>query len=188
MNKPLKLRQLGDPILRAQARQLTVEEIRSSEINTLIRDIRGTNEVKQYGVGLAAPQVGASVALSVIGIKPTPTRPDIARFESVIINPTYQGIGRRTSLWEGCQSVGKGQNILYGKVPRYKHIRANWQDEQGKPHEEILEGFVAHVFQHETDHLNGTLFIDLVQDRTSFMMAGEYRKRVVAKLRTVQPN
>lgn len=182
MKNTLKLRQLGDPILREQSSRLTVAEIHSSEVQTLIRDIRNANEAKQYGVGLAAPQVGVSVALSVIGIKPTPTRPDMVRFESVIINPTYAGIGRRSSLWEGCQSVGRGQNILYGKVPRYKQIRAMWQDEHGASHEEILDGFVAHVFQHETDHLKGILFIDLVQDRTSFMMAGEYRKRIVAKI------
>jgi len=182
VSKLLKLRQLGDPILRTQARQLTVEDIRSDEIQLLIQNIRSINEAKQYGVGLAAPQVGVSVALSVIGIKPTPTRPNILRFESVIINPTYVGIGRRNALWEGCQSVGKGQNTLYGKVPRYKRIQAVWYDEQGKLHKDILEGFVAHVFQHEADHLNGMLFIDHVRDTKSYMMASEYRKRIANKV------
>jgi len=179
VSKPLQLRQLGDPILRTQAQLLTVDEIRSDKIQLLIQNIRSINESKQYGVGLAAPQVGISVSLSVIGIKPTPTRPDIVRFESVIINPTYVGIGRRSALWEGCQSVGKGQNTLYGKVPRYKQIQAVWHDEQGVMHKDILEGFVAHVFQHEADHLKGILFIDRVRDTKSLMMASEYRKRVV---------
>ncbi len=180
--KILKLIQLGNPILRAQARRLTVEEIKSDEVQTLIQDIRYTNETKQYGVGLAAPQVGVGIAVSVIGIKPTPTRPDIVRFESVIINPSYEGIGRRTALWEGCQSVGTGRNILYGKVPRFTHIRAEWHDEKGALHHDELEGFVAHVFQHETDHLQGIIFIDKVRDTKTLMMADEYRKRVAAKV------
>lgn len=180
--KLLKLRQLGDPILRVQARRLTVEEILSDEVQTLIERIRYTNETKQYGVGLAAPQVGVSVALSVIGIKPTPTRPDTVRFECVIINPNYEGIGRRTALWEGCQSVGTGRNTLYGKVPRFTRIRAEWHDEKGTLHHEELEGFVAHVFQHETDHLQGVIFVDKVRDSKSFMMADEYRKRIAVKV------
>lgn len=182
--KLLRLRRLGDPILRAQARRLNVSEIKSSEIQALIIDIRHTNEVKQYGVGLAAPQVGVSVALSVIGIKPTPTRPDVVRFESVIINPSYEGIGRRVALWEGCQSVGAGRSILYGKVPRYERIRADWHDEQGELHHEELEGFVAHVFQHETDHLQGIMFVDKVRDTKTLMLADEYRKRIA----TTRPN
>lgn len=179
--KVLKLRQLGDPVLRQQARSLSTEEIKSSEIQALITDIRHTNEVKQYGVGLAAPQVGVSVALSVIGVKPTPTRLDMVRFESVIINPSYQGIGRRTALWEGCQSVGTGRSILYGKVPRFTRIKAEWHDENGELHYEELDGFVAQVFQHETDHLRGVIFVDKVRDTKTLMLAQEYRKRIALK-------
>lgn len=173
------MRQLGDPILRERAQRLTVEEIQSDEVQTLIESIRHTNETKQYGVGLAAPQVGVGVALSVIGIKATPTRPDMDRFERVIINPSYEGIGRRVSLWEGCQSVGTGRNILYGKVPRFKRIRAEWHDEKGDVHYEVLEGFIAHVFQHEADHLQGIIFVDKVRDTKTLMLADEYRKHVV---------
>ena len=175
----LDLARFGNPILRAKARQLRPAEIRSGEIQELIRNIRYTNQTKQYGVGLAAPQVGVSVGLSVIGIKPTPTRPDLEPFESVIINPSYEGIGRRTGMWEGCQSCGSGDDILYGKALRYAEIRARWYDEHAVRHNEILSGFVAQVFQHEADHLQGILFVDKVRDPRTFMMADEYRKRII---------
>lgn len=175
----LRLRRFGDPVLRQLARRLSPDEIVSKDIRALIKNIRETNAAKQYGVGLAAPQVGVSVALSVIGIKPTPTRPDLEPFETVIINPSYEGIGHRTGLWEGCQSCGKGNNTLYGKALRYRKIRASWLDENAEEHTEELDGFVAHVFQHETDHLNGILFVDRVRDTRTYMMADEFRRRML---------
>lgn len=181
MNKTaiLMLTRAGNPILREVMPEVPKEDILSDKIQGLIASIRYTNRQKQYGVGLAAPQVGVRLALSVIGIKPTPTRPDLEVFEQVIINPKYEGIGRRAGMWEGCQSVGSGDDILYGKALRYREILAQWHDEIGQHHKEVLSGFVAHVFQHETDHLQGILFVDRVRDRRTFMMADEYRERVV---------
>lgn len=179
--KPLRLTRFGNPILREISRELTKDEIKSAEIQELIKNIRYTNEQKKYGVGLAAPQVGEPVALSIIGIKPTLSRPDIEPFEQVIINPHYTGIGRRSSMWEGCQSSGAGKNTLFGKALRYRKIRAKWLDENGTSHDKELSGLVAHVFQHETDHLNGILFVDRVRDTRTFMLADEYIKRVAKK-------
>lgn len=174
----LELVRFGDPLLRKKTKHIPVEHIRSKSVQQLIVDIRYTNQVKQYGVGLAAPQVGKSVALSVIGIKPTPTRPNLTVFEQVIVNPAYEGIGKLTPLWEGCQSCGSGDDTLYAKVPRYRQIKAEWFDEQAILHQKTLRGFVAHVFQHETDHLNGILFVDRVIDSSTYMMGDEYRKRI----------
>lgn len=177
--KILKLTRFGNPILVQKARQLSRDDIKSDKIQQLIANIRYTNEQKKYGVGLAAPQVGESVALSVIGIKPTPTRPNLEKFDQVIINPSYEGIGKRAGMWEGCQSSGTGKNTLFAKALRYKKIKAMWIDEAGSKYNKELEGFVAHVFQHETDHLSGVLFVDKVRDTKSFMLADEYRKRIV---------
>jgi len=179
MPKILTPTRFGNPILREVAKQLSVEEVLSTEIKSLIENIRYTLEKEEYGVGLAAPQVGKSVALSVIGIKPTPTRPDVKVFNSVIINPEItETFGRKIQLWEGCISCGAGGDTLFGKVPRYKSIRLRWIDEFGDKHEEKVTGFVAHVAQHEVDHLNGVLFVDRVKDTSSYMMADEYRKRI----------
>ena len=177
-NKILKLTRFGNPILRDQARQLSLSEISSDKIQQLISDIRYTNQQKKYGMGIAAPQVGESLALSVIGIKPTPTRPKLETFEQVIINPKYVGIGRRTGMWEGCQSCGSKKDILYAKALRYRKIKASWYDELGEFHEKTIDGFIAQVFQHETDHLNGILFIDHVRDTKSYTMADEFRNRI----------
>ncbi len=179
MPNVLDLKRFGNPVLRQTARTLSIDEICSVATQKLIADIRHTNEQKQYGVGLAAPQIGVSVALSVIGIKPTPTRPNVQPFERVIINPRYTGVGRRVPLWEGCQSCGTGNDTLYAQVPRYRKIEASWYDEKGGLNREILEDFVAHVFQHETDHLNGILFVDKVRDTKSYMLVSEYRERIL---------
>ena len=176
--KLLKLTRAGNPILREVMPEVAHEEILSEEIQGLIADIRYTNQQKQYGVGLAAPQVGVRKALSVIGIKPTPNRPKLEVFDQVIINPKYKGIGELIALWEGCQSIGSGDDILYAQTQRYEKIEAEWFDEKGKYNKQILGEFVAHVFQHEADHMDGILFIDKVPDARTFMMADEYRERI----------
>lgn len=182
MAEILKLTRFGNPILRETARRLTSEEIMSDEIQTLIVNMKYTLAEKSYGVGIAAPQVGESVAMSVIGIKPTPTRPELEPFETVIINPeVVEAYGRRKKMWEGCVSCGTDDDILYGLVPRYEKIKLKWLDEHAKTREEIIGGFVAHVAQHETDHLNGVLFVDHVKDTKSYMMADEYKKRIIHK-------
>ncbi len=182
--KPKILRRtvFGNPILRQVTRRLTREEILSDEIQALIANMRYTVERKSYGVGLAAPQVGVPVALSVVGIKPTPNRPNLERLETVLINPEIvQTYGRRQGMWEGCISCGTASDTLYAKVPRFKKIKLRWLDEHAQQHEKILGGFVAHVAQHETDHLNGVLFVDRVRDSRTYMMASEYRKRIVMR-------
>lgn len=183
MPKPqMMITRLGNPLLRQKARHLTPEEIGSADVQRLIADMKQTVASKKYGVGLAAPQVGYSIALSVIAIKPTPNRPELEPFESVIINPEIIAThGNRKQLWEGCMSVGKNKDTLFAKVPRYKTVTLRWMDEYTKPHEETLTGFPAHVAQHEVDHLNGIVFVDRVKDSSSFMMQDEYIKRVVNK-------
>jgi peptide deformylase len=179
MTKILSTTRFGNPILRENARRLNSAEILSDEIQTLIKNMDYTLRVKQYGVGLAAPQVGANIALSVVGIKPTPTRPNLEVFNTVLINPVVlETFGHRKQMWEGCVSSGEDENTLYAKVPRFKSIRLKWLDEKAIEHDEVLTGFVAHVAQHETDHLNGMLFVDRVKDPKTYMLGDEYRKRI----------
>lgn len=182
MKKRQVITRLGNPILRQKARHLTKQEILSEEIRNLIADMKETVGTKKYGVGLAAPQVGESIALSVIAIKPTPNRPELEPFDRVIINPEIiETHGYRTQRWEGCISAGKNKDTLFAKVPRYKSVTLKWTDEQGEEHVEKLTSFAAHVAQHEVDHLNGILFVDKVKNPTSYMMSDEYIKRIVKK-------
>jgi peptide deformylase len=150
MAELLQVTRFGNPILRRKAKRLIAEEILSLEIQSLIENIRFTVRQKSYGVGLAAPQVGHGIALSVIGIKPTPNRPEL-------------------------------ESLLFAQLPRYRKVKLRWLDQDARSQEAILDGFVAQVVQHETDHLNGILFVDHVTDPTTFMMADEYRKRVLGK-------
>ncbi len=173
--------QFGDPILRKVAQKLSDEEIKSDDIQRLIVDIKHTLLSRKYGVGLAAPQVGFSVALSVILIRPTPPRTDREHFESVIINPAYKGLGNRVPKWEGCLSLGAKNSPVFAQAERFERIQATWTDEHGKTHKKVITGLPAHVFQHETDHLHGILFPERVKDHTTWMNASEYRKRVVKK-------
>lgn len=182
MSAILKATRFGNPILRAKTKQLTLEEIKSEHIQQLVENMRYTLLKKRYGVGLAAPQVGESIALSIVGIKPTPNRPNLEPFDTVLINPEIvETYGNKKRLWEGCVSCGTGNNTLFAQVPRYKKIKLRWLDEKAIKHEKILEDFVAHVAQHEVDHLNGVLFVDRVKDSSTFMMADEYRKRIIHK-------
>jgi peptide deformylase len=173
MSKILRKTEFGNPVLRDVAHRLSSEEIVSADIQALIEDMYYTVEQKRYGVGLAAPQVGRGMAISVIAIKSTPSRPDLKPEKLTIINPEImQFYGRKSSMWEGCISGLE----LYAQVPRYKRLRLKWMDEQAKQHEQDFDGFIAHVIQHEVDHLNGILYVDKIKNTKSIMTIREYKK------------
>ncbi len=124
MPEILKVTRFGNPILREKARLLTPDEILGGSIQTLISNMQFTLVKKSYGVGIATPQVGESFALSVIGIKPTPTRPNLKPFNTVIINPEItKTYGLPKDMWEGCISCGTGSNTIYAQVPRYEKVK-----------------------------------------------------------------
>lgn len=184
--KILPITEFGDPLLRMSAKAIRPVDISSVKIQQLIRNLRFTLTEQKLGVGLAAPQVGESLALSVIAIRPTKHRPMVEPLELVIINPKItKTFGYRTQMWEGCISSGSGKAGLFAKTPRYKKIEVSFYDEKGERHKKIFEGLPAHVIQHETDHLNGVLFVDHVKDTSSYMTMKEYKK-LVAKDRSAK--
>lgn len=171
----LRRTQFGNPILRTVAKRISPRKILSDLVQHVIDDMLFTLEHKQYGVGLAAPQVNIPLAIAVIAIKPTPTRPMLERSELIMINPVItETHGKRHGMWEACISGSE----LYGKVPRYKKVRLSWYDREGKQHEQEFDSLMAHVIQHEVDHLNGILFVDKVRDPSTFMTLSEYKKMV----------
>jgi peptide deformylase len=182
--KTLARTQFGNPVLRQTARRLTRSDIASPKIQQLIKDMRYTLKSVNLGIGLAAPQVGEPVALAVIAIHPTKHRPEVEPYELVIINPEITAVfGRKKQLWEGCISSGPGKTGLFAKVPRYQKAKLKFTDEKGVQHVKIFEGLRAHVLQHETDHLNGILFLDRVKDTKTYMTYSEYLKYVKKTMR-----
>ncbi len=184
-NGRLKITEFGNAVLRKKARLLSAQEITSSTVQTLISDMEMLLTTKKLGVGLAAPQVGESIALAIIRIQKTAVRPDVEPFNLTIINPTITEVfGRRSQMWEGCISGGAGKAGLFAKVPRNKKIEIEFYDEKAVKHTQIFEGLAAHVIQHEVDHLNGVLFVDKVKDTQTYMTYREYRKFKKLKKKT----
>ncbi len=178
--KKLERIQFGNPILRKIARQLSAKEIKSRAIQKLIVEMKYALNSNKYGVGLAAPQVGHSVALSVLSTKPTPSRPDNIMFEKVIINPKIiKYIGKTKPMWEGCISMGSIHSPIFAQVQRFPKIIVQYFDENADFHEETHDTLISHLMQHEIDHLEGILFVDKVEDTQSYMNLSEYKKRIV---------
>src|SRR4051812_47803840 len=168
---------MGNPLLRQKARELSSEEIASKWFNELIRDMVETMHSEE-GVGLAAPQIGESVRVSVIEFEGDNERyPDMgAQKLSVFVNPVIRVLDPDTEgFWEGCLSVPG----LRGYVERPKKVSVSYLDENGKPKSLVADGFMAIVLQHEFDHLDGVLYIDRITDKTKIAYIEEYREFVL---------
>lgn len=163
----LEIVQLGDPVLRAQAADWPGGAVDAS-IAELIEAMRDTMHAAP-GVGLAAPQIGVSLRLAVIEDL-WPVDPENAAVRErepleflAVLNPRYAPIGTRTAMhYEGCLSM-EGYTAA---VERPADILASWISPDGQAHERELHGWQARIFQHETDHLDGTLYIDKALTRS----------------------
>jgi peptide deformylase len=170
----LKVAQMGHPILRKVAKELSPSDIKSVAFQKLIEDMIET--MHEYeGIGLAAPQVHQSVQLCLLEIEPE--NPRYGSKESmplkVVINPKITPIGKDTEeMWEGCLSV----HNMRGLVRRPARVKVQGLDEKAKKFEWELEGLAAVVIQHETDHLFGTLYVDRLVDTKKLAFLPEYEK------------
>jgi peptide deformylase len=169
----LPIVQVGDPVLRAPARPLTPEEIRSKQVQELIDRMRETMR-DAPGVGLAAPQIGESLQLVVIEDRPeylknvTPERLAILERAAVpfqvLFNPrlTLKPEAGEARFFEGCLSF----TGFVGIVPRALEVHVDALDEDGLPVSIDARGWYARILQHEVDHLAGTVCIDRMYTRT----------------------
>lgn len=170
-------RVIGDPILRKVADKITKQEFGSKKLINLVDSMRSALEKNDYGIAMAAPQIGVSKAVIVIELKPTPTRKDIDKFSLVLINPKITAYkGKKVMLRDGCISIGAQEDPLYGWSERYESVVVSYMDNDGNEHTETYDGFMAHVMQHEVDHLNGVLFVDRVKDPKTYIHASEFKK------------
>jgi peptide deformylase len=154
--------EIGHPVLRERAREVTPEELRSDEVQRLIDDMIETMRAAD-GAGLAANQVAETVRIAVVEVRPGnpryPYKPPVPL--TVVVNPVIEPLDEEIEeINEGCLSVPN----LRGEVPRHVSIRLRYRDREGAEHDEIRRGLTAGTFQHELDHLDGTLFVDRVTD------------------------
>lgn len=162
----LPIVQMGEPVLRQ--RIVPYEGQLSRRTLTKLIETMRTTMLEAPGVGLAGPQIGLGMAIAVLedhvreGDEDDPREIGELPFH-VIINPSYEPVGDQTrSFYEGCLSFAGYQAVRR----RWLDIIARWQDEDGNRHEERLHGWPARIFQHETDHLSGEVYIDRAEIRS----------------------
>ncbi len=171
--KSLVRTQFGNPILRQTAKRVPLSMVKTAEFKRLVHQMFFT--IQDIGVGLAAPQIGRSLQLAVIDIHPLPHRPNVEPFKRVLVNPKIIKQSKEKEYgYEGCLSF----HGLRAEAVRSVWVEVEYYDETGKKQREKAEGFFAKVFQHEIDHLNGTLFVDRVEDSHTIMTTEEFKKRI----------
>ena len=158
----LPIRTLGDPVLREPTKPV---EHFDRRLRQLVKDMSETMYAAP-GVGLAGPQVGISIRLFVFD--------DGQTGPLCVVNPELDDGDGEVLEEEGCLSIPGP----YYPTPRFDRIRIRGEDAKGKPVEMVGEGLLARIFQHESDHLNGMLYIDRLDD--------EGRKTVLAELRRIE--
>jgi peptide deformylase len=166
--------EVGHPVLRERARELTGEELASDGVQSLIDDMIETMRAAN-GAGLAANQIGETLRIAVVEVRDGnpryPYKPLIPL--TVIVNPVIEPLDDEVEqINEGCLSVPN----LRGEVPRHMNIRVRYLDREATEHEEVRRGLTAGTFQHELDHLDGTLFLDRVSDPSTLSTWAQFER------------
>ena len=164
---PLPVVTAGDPVLRRGAEPFD-GQLEPGLLARFLEAMRLTMRAAP-GVGLAAPQVGVGLRLAVVeDPAPVPEEVRVARGRvplpyRVLVNPSYEAAGPgRAAFYEGCLSVPGYQAV----VARHSGVRLTGQDERGRALDEVLTGWPARIVQHETDHLDGVLYLDRAEPRS----------------------
>src|SRR5215475_2958900 len=169
----LKVARLGHPVLRQVAEPVPLDEIRTPETQRLIDDMIET--MREYdGAGLAANQVHTLRQIAIIEVQANPRYPDAPHIPlMVVVNPVVTPLGDdKEDGWEGCLSVPD----MRGVVPRYTAVRLQCLDREGRTVDLVAKDFFARVIQHETDHLNGMVYLDRMRDFSTLSHIAEWRR------------
>ncbi|MEP0803746.1 peptide deformylase [Funiculus sociatus] len=174
MTEILQIAQLGNPILRQQAQN--IENVRDERIQKLIDNLIST-VAQANGVGIAAPQVAQSYRLFIVASRPNPRYPNAPEMEpTAILNPRVIGHSEEVVKgWEGCLSIPG----IRGLVPRYREIEVEYTSRNGKLQRREFTNFVARIFQHENDHLDGIVFLDRLESTRDIITEQEYQQQIV---------
>lgn len=157
--------QVGDPVLRAKAKAVLKKDIGTRTLSALILRMKKALTKEEYGVAIAAPQVGVSLRLFVVAGKVFVEQKEgkiaEATVDRVFINPEIVRTSRKKSpMAEGCLSV-RGK---YGDVVRHEKVTLKALNEKGEPVTYHGSELLAQIFQHECDHLDGVLYIDKAEN------------------------
>jgi peptide deformylase len=154
---------MGDPRLLEPSRP--VERFDMPELHALIADMEETMKALN-GAGLAAPQIGVGLQVTIFGVDYNPRYPEAEPVPyTVLINPVLEPIGAEMEEgWEGCLSVPG----MRGLVPRHRRLRYRGYDQYRRAIDRSVEGFHARVVQHECDHLAGILYPMRIRDLRNF--------------------
>lgn len=168
----------GQPVLRKVAEDIPEDY---PNLKQLIADMFETNTASD-GVGLAAPQIGKSIRVVIIDLDPLSDElPEYKDFRHAYINGhilEYDDSQTET-LEEGCLSLPG----IHENVKRAKRVHIKYLDENLKPHDEWVDGYLARVVQHEFDHLEGTMFIDRLSPFRKQMIRNKLKALAAGKVR-----
>ena len=169
----LKIATIGHPLLRERSREVSLQELGSAQVQTLIDDLIETMR-DASGAGIAAPQCYRLLRICVIEVKGNPRYPHLPDIPLlVLVNPVITPLSPETfDNYEGCLSVPN----LRGLVARHTHVKLAYTDRAGQPIEREVRGLAACILQHECDHLDGTLFVDRVKDPRSLTTLADYER------------
>ncbi|MDJ0649685.1 MAG: peptide deformylase [Xenococcaceae cyanobacterium MO_188.B19] len=169
----LDIVKLGNPILRTPAQ--SVSDITDPQISQLIDSLIATAEANN-GVGIAAPQVSESFRLFIVASRPSIRYPHAPKMQPTpMINPKIVSYSKETVKdWEGCLSVPG----LRGLITRYQAIEVEYCNREGLVERRVLTDFIARIFQHELDHLNGMVFLDRLESQKDLYSEEEYQKLI----------
>lgn len=166
-----KIAQIGHPVLRQRAREVTREELASPAMQQFIDDLIETMRDAD-GAGLAAIQVYEPIRIAAIEVRNNPRYPYKPPIPlTVLVNPVLTVQGDETfDNNEGCLSVPN----LRGRVRRAVHLRCQAWDRHGNAIDEVVHGLKAGTYQHECDHLDGVIFVDRVTDPRTLATWSEF--------------
>lgn len=143
--------------LRSIAKEVTQKQIKSGEIKKITEQMKESLRNEDDGVAIAAPQIDVPLRIFVVSKKVLPKAKD----DVVFINPVITKLGKKKEMVsEGCLSV----RWKYGMVKRSLTATVRAINMEGNEFVTSGKGLLAQIFQHETDHLNGVLFIDKAVD------------------------
>ena len=160
----LKVAKLGSPILRKRASEIETHDLKKGRFRTFFEDMMETM-IEYRGTGLAAPQVSTGLRVLLYEVHGEKRGKDVLEVPAtLLVNPSFEVLDEtEEEAFEACLSVP----FLAAKVPRPKKIRVNAFDASGKQVSFVAEDFHARVVLHESDHLDGVVYLDRVRDRTS---------------------